>query len=151
MFSARRGLIVSEGAYQADVVAFDEGGTPYVMDGPSLTRSYGELSHKEDDYVQLIPAPGWFAWWYLEEERGLFSQPLVAWGLDSQGLVYALTTDSDGVVSRPNEDVNFVAIQHERDGKPDVEEARQAIDRRRELSQLRVQAKTQGLTVRPSQ
>ena len=72
-----------------------------------LTRQ--EQDSHSSEYVQLIPANGWYAVYNVDgkEERS----PLVAWALTRGGFVHAVDADVEGAVAEPDTNSNFVRIE----------------------------------------
>ncbi|AWK74270.1 hypothetical protein CBI38_24660 [Rhodococcus oxybenzonivorans] len=81
-----------------DVVAWSDDGEALVLDAKvgRLVPVYGPLA-VDNRVVQMIPATGW----QVTHNHGTedeFTEPLVAWGLRSDGSVVPLNTDCGGLV-----------------------------------------------------
>lgn len=92
----------TESGYR-DVVAWTDSGEPLVIDYHQgrLVEASGKL-HTEDKIVQLIPATGWLVTYNAGQDDEC-TEPLVAWGLCSDGSVVPLGTDSGGQVDRTDQ------------------------------------------------
>lgn len=86
-----------------DVVAWTDAGEPLVIDYRQgrLVETTGKLS-ADERIIQLIPGTGWQAT-YNPGKPDEFTEPLVAWGLRSDGSVIPLSTDCHGQVDRADE------------------------------------------------
>ena len=71
----------------------------------------------QSDIIQIIPATGWLLW-YIDEQDKLYSEAMPAWALCRDGTIKAQSADAMGYVDHATDDTNFVAVRHERDGKP---------------------------------
>jgi hypothetical protein len=83
-------------------------------------------------YRQIIPAPGWRAWFWEGDQ--LEMQPLVAWALTASGAVVALITGGGREVIELDEDIgqSLIAICGPGEKEPTAAEARarfEAIER----------------------
>lgn len=86
-----------------DVVAWTDSGDPLVIDYHQgcLVESSGKL-HADERVIQLMPATGWQVT-YNAGQPDAFTEPLVAWGLRTDGSVVPLATDCHGQVDRADE------------------------------------------------
>lgn len=64
----------------------------------------------ENDILQIIPAPNWFAI-HLDEGKEIKST-LVCWALQRNGDIVPFTVDYTGMIVDPTLDSNFVGISH---------------------------------------
>lgn len=100
--------------YHRRVVAFDDEGVPMVVSEHGLTRArsfsnFGGIQDavdEFDDYRAVMPAVGWHAGG-KSGDGSHWSQPLVAWGLKSDGVLVPLI-DMDGYIGKPDDDVEIV-------------------------------------------
>ncbi|KKN50650.1 hypothetical protein LCGC14_0630770 [marine sediment metagenome] len=86
------------------------------------------MNHDEKhlQLIQLLPADGWRAYYYEEEEDTYFSTPLISWGLHACGCVIPLGV-RDSLNVSDLKAWNAVGIF--RDGEPSLDEMIQgAID-----------------------
>lgn len=86
-----------------DVVAWSDDGTPLVIDYHQgrLVEAVGKL-HAEDRIIQLIPGTGWQVTFNAGQEDES-TEPLLAWGLRTDGSVVPLATDCNGEVDRADD------------------------------------------------
>ncbi|QYC44942.1 hypothetical protein Nocox_36940 [Nonomuraea coxensis DSM 45129] len=84
------------------VVAWDEGGYPYVPGKHSLVpaNSYSNFEgiHQDDaPVVAAIPGGDWQVKW-SNEDGSAYVEPVLAWIIDSDGGAKPISSDSDGIV-----------------------------------------------------
>lgn len=113
-----------------------------------LSCPHATCSSCDGDVVQIMPAPGWCAWWFADHNHNeapeVWSSPLVGWALTRSGTVMPMTTDALGDVQpgAPEDCNTMICIRHETDlyPPPTVESATQEIrERRARMEQVRAE------------
>src|SRR5690349_3813802 len=88
------------------VLMWDDDCNPYVFDNGERQlvlagsfRNFDGLSETgSNEFVSLTPSGGWCIR-YTSDKEGVWTEPIVGWGLQENGNVTALITDGDGTVS----------------------------------------------------
>ena len=91
----------------------------------------------DNKYLQLMPATGWVAW-YLEDDGQIFSQSLVAWALERNGLTVTPLVWIEGYV-QPAEMANLISVETLEDGRPEKDLIDAARERVQSLHERRAE------------
>jgi hypothetical protein len=90
-----------------DVLAFDDDGTPLVLGGKthgwrlvsaSAYPGFAGIYEGDRPFVTALPADGWRVE-YADDNGGNWSEPVVGWGVTSDGYAVALGDSGDGLAT----------------------------------------------------